>query len=222
MALYSFAKIVAMDRLDHEIRTSAIKTALNNITSLGSDLSIVFNDTLDATDEAILIAIVNNHIATPLTQPNPTIEISKIPDPAPFALPTYRTKRLKTTSIETCVPSSGVEIRFKLPADLYSQGGAIVVQNARIGDYIYAEVEDLDGIIPEPYRAATCEAWPIVATYIEGQWVEVTGEYTVVTLDTRPLIALLKSNLYLCLHYVSTSEGIDRKVGVNYYMNKKL
>lgn len=211
-----------MDRLDQEIRTSSIKIALNNITALGDNLSINFNDVLDLADESILNAIITNHIATPLAQPNPTIEISKTPDPSPFALPTYRTKRLKTTSIETCAPSAEVEIRFKLPADLYSQGGAVIVQNARIGDYIFAEVEDLDGIIPEAYRAATCEAWPIVATYIEGMWVEFTGEFTVVALDTRPLIALLKKDLYLCLHYCATNEGIDRKIGVNYYMNKKL
>ena len=144
------------------------------------------------------------------------------PDPAPFAIPAYRTKRMKTTSIVSCDPNTNVEIAFKLPSELYSQGGNLIVQNAEFGDYITAEVEDIDGIIPAPYRAATCEAWPIVAQYIVGQWIEVSGLYSNIILDTRPLIAKLSSGLYLCLHYYATNSGTARNIGVNYFMNKKL
>lgn len=149
-------------------------------------------------------------------------EVLKQPDPAPFAQPLYRTKRMKTSAIETVAPGSEVEILFKLTSELWTHGGAMVVKNAEIGDYIYAEVEDIDGVIPAPYRAATCEAWPVVASYIIGEWVELQGQYSIHRIDTSPLVAKISSGLYLSFHYIATSAGASREVGINYYMNKKL
>ena len=222
MTQYNFTKIVAMDRLDKEIRTSAIKISLNNITSLGSDLAIVFNDVLDSTDETLLNSIVTNHVGTPLTQPPASIEVSKIPDASPFATPTYRTKRMKTDSVVTVAPNESKEILFKLPTELYTHGGSLIVKNAEIGDYLTAEVEDIDALIPAPYRTALCEAWPIVGQYIIGEYLEVQGVYSVHRIDTAPLAAKITAGLYLSLHYNAINSGTDRQVAINYYMNKKL
>lgn len=222
MVLYSFTKIAALDRLEQEIRASIIKTSLNHLSLLGSDLSVYFNDTLDTVDETLLNILVTNHTATPLPNPNPTVEISKQPEPLPFAQPVYRTKRMKTGNIATCVPGGNIEILFQLTGEFYTHGGAMVVENAQIGDYIYAEVEDIDGVIPAPYRNIIAEAWPVVATYIVGEWVEVQGQYSIHKIDTKPLVAKLTAGLYLSFHYVATNVGTDRKIGINYYMNKKL
>jgi hypothetical protein len=149
-------------------------------------------------------------------------KITDMVDPHPFAQPLYRTKRMKTSAIATVAPGATNEILFQLPSELYTNGGCMIVENAKIGDYIYAEVEDVDSLIPAPYRAALCEAWPVVGQYIIGEWVEVQGQYSVHKINTAPLIAKITPGLYLSMHYVASSEGVDRKVAVNYYMNKKL
>jgi hypothetical protein len=143
-------------------------------------------------------------------------------DPRPFAQPLYRTKRHKTSAIETVTPGQGKEILFLLTSELYTNGGALVVKNAEVGDWISAEVEDVDGVIPAQYRAALCEAWPVVGQYIIGEWVEVQGVYSVHKINTAPLVAKITTGLYLSFHYHATSAGSNREVGVNYYMNKKL
>lgn len=222
MTEYNFTKIAALDRLDAEIRASSIKTSLNHSTLLGNALSVYFNAALDTDDETILNTLVTNHVANPLAQPIQTFEITKQPDPAPFATPSYRTKRMKTASIVTVAPNSTEEILFILPVELYTHGGCLVVKNAEVGDWVSAEVEDVDGLIPAPYRAALCEAWPVVSEYIIGEWVEVQGLHSIHKIDTAPLAAKITPGLYLSLHYHACNEGIDRKVGVNYYMNKKL
>lgn len=222
MSQYNFTKSVALDRLEKEIRDSSIKIALDHSTLLGTSLSIYFKDTLDATDETTLNNLVTNHVATPLPQPIQTFEITKQPDPAPFATPSYRTKRMKTENIETVTPNQNKEVLFVLASELFTHGGCLVVQNAQLGDWISAEVKDKDSIIPVQYRAALCEAWPVVGEYIPGEWVEVQGEYSVHTIDTSPLIAKITQGLYLSFHYHAINSGVDRKIGINYYMNKKL
>ena len=150
------------------------------------------------------------------------VEITKQVDPPPFAQPTYRTKLNATPSILTIAPGNDSDVQYQLTQDRYVTGGSITVKNAQIGDYIVAEVEDVDGVIPVPYRTALCEAWPVVATYIEKQWIEVEGEYSVMKISTYPLNAKISAGLYLCMHYYATSVGVDREIAVNYHLTKKL
>lgn len=170
---------------------------------------------LSPTDETDLNDFLNNFKANG----NKPI----IPNSNPFALPLFRTKRNSTSDIEICAPNSTKEIKFLLTSELYTKGGCLIVEGAQFGDYVTAEVEDIDGVIPEAYRAAICEAWPTVSQYIVKEWVEVnSSNYVVQRVDTMPLVAKLSSGLYMCLHYHATSAGSDRKIAVNYYMNKKL
>jgi hypothetical protein len=108
-------------------------------------------------------------------------------------------------------------------------GGDLVIENAELGDYIVAQVEDLDGVIPSAYRAALCEAWPIVAKYINKSWVLVTtpgtiqaGAITSHSIDTYPLNAKITAGLYLCIEYHAVSTGLTRRVGAAYHLTKKL
>lgn len=150
------------------------------------------------------------------------IEITKQAEPQPFAVPTYRTKLNATPSLVTVAPNTDEDIDFLLTEERYVTGGSITIQNAVLGDYIEATVSDIDGIIPSPYRAALCEAWPVVGKYIEKQWIEVAGEHTTMKINTYPLNAKITAGLYLCIKYFAVNSGSDRKVAVNYHLTKKL
>jgi hypothetical protein len=70
---------VATDRLTDEIRTSAIVTALNGITTAGDNCDIWFKSALSSGDQAILDGIVDVHTGEPLEprlQVQPVREVS--------------------------------------------------------------------------------------------------------------------------------------------------
>lgn len=146
----------------------------------------------------------------------------------PFAIPTHRTKRNAVTGPATngstqCLINSITEIKFLLTQELFANGGCLVIKNAEFGDYVTAEVQDIDGVIPVPYRPALCEAWPLVSSYVEKEFIEfIGGVYTIHKLDTKPLAAKIAPNLYLCLNYHTLNSGLTREVLINYYLNKKL
>lgn len=150
------------------------------------------------------------------------MEITKLASPQPFALPAYRTKLNATEEKVTITPDTLQNVDFLMVNERYVTGGTLTVKNAKMGDYITASVIDNDSIIPSPYRAALCEAHPIVATYIEKHFIEVEGEYTNMKIDTYPLNAKITPGLYLRITYHSTEEEGDREVTVNYKLTKKL
>ena len=181
----------------------------------------------DLSSGALLIGTASGYKSTPAQAVSflleTALEITKQPDPSPFATPTYRTKLNATAEVLTCEPGSTAEVLFQMTTERYASGGTLLVKNPEFGDYIYAEVEDENGIIPAPYRAALCEAHPVVAMYIEKQWVEIDGSgYTIQKIDTRPLTAKISAGLFLSLHYVAVNEGVARQVLVNYALAKKL
>lgn len=218
MATYSFTKIVASDRLAQEISDSSITVALDYITTNGSTLNVTFKDSLSTEEENILSTIVTNHTAIPLEEN--VVKDVKVLESPPFAAPTFRTKRSKTASIETVAAGETKNIDFLLTSELYAHGGGMVYTGAEIGDYVSAEIRDVNGIIPEAYRAALCENWPTVASYIIGEWVpKGDGRYEI---NNYPLNAKITPGLYLRINYNACNAGSDRKVGINYYLAKKL
>ena len=219
---YSYAKECDSPRLSQEIVESAIVTALDRIERV-TTTDIWFKDALSGGDETILSALVTAHVNTPLpdNQVKP-VTVTALPEPQPFAVPSYRTKLNATPNIITVAPNTNEHIDFLMVAERYVAGGSICVQNAQLGDYIEASVSDDDEIIPEAYRAALCEAHPIVASYIEKHWVEVQGEWTNMKINTYPLNAKITPGLYLCIKYFAVNSGTDRKVAVNYHLTKKL
>jgi hypothetical protein len=212
----------ASDSLAKSIRDSAIVTSLSNITSLGSQVTINFNGTLSGGDEAILSGIVAAHTGIPLPENTVTpVSITALPDPQPFAVPAYRTKR-DSTSWTECPENTTTHIDFLLTAERYAQGGEIIFKDSKEGDYLTAEVRDINGIIPEAYRAALCEAHPTVASYVIKYHIMPTTGYGMVSIDTYPLNAKISAGLYLRVSYHASSEAGTRKAVVNYYLSKKL
>jgi hypothetical protein len=151
-----------------------------------------------------------------------TVEVTKIPDPAPFAMPLYRTKNSATSALITVAANSQEQSDYYITSERFASGGSIVVENAQFGDYVSAEVVDKDGIIPVPYRTALCESHPTVAKYIEKMWICPTGECSSLHLDTRPLTASIAAGLYLRVTYFAANAGSSRRVGINYFLTKKL
>lgn len=223
MTQYDFEKLCDAERLTLEIKASSITIVLDHISILGSTTSCTFKADLSGDEQTTLSALITAHIATPLPTQAQQIEVTKQPDPAPFATPSYRTKLNATPNTITVAPNTSDEIQFKMLSERYVTGGAIIVKNAEFGDYIEASVVDVDGIIPSPYRAALCEAWPIISTYIEKSFVKIdNGSYTHHEINTYPLNAKITAGLYLCVTYHAVSVGNAREVAVNYNLTKKL
>jgi hypothetical protein len=79
---------------------------------------------------------------------------------------------------------------------------------------------DVSSLIPEAYRAALCENWPVVAKYINKHWVNPGKPGQVI--DTYPLNARITAGLALRITYTASNAGSSRKVGINYFLSKKL
>lgn len=154
---------------------------------------------------------------TPVTYTETTIT-----ETPPFATPSYRTKHDATPSITSVTANDHVHIDFQLTAERYVSGGCLVVKNAQFGDYVTAEVYDKDSVIPEAYRAALCESWPVVALYTIKEWVRYQGDYTVHEIDTTPLNAKITAGLYLRVTYYAVDAGSTREILINYNLTKKL
>jgi hypothetical protein len=219
---------LSIDRLTQEIHSSLITIVLDSISALGSDVTITFRSQLSNSEIDILNDVVAAHSGLPLPAQIPAVEVTKLAEPQPFAIPTYRTKLNATDNTITIAAGADQDIPFLLTAERYVTGGSLVVKNAQIGDYIVAEVEDNDGVIPSPYRAALCEAWPTVSTYIEKRFIEVTGDTTIdgnvstMKISSYPLTAKIPAGLYLCVHYYAVNSGYARELAVNYDLTKKL
>lgn len=143
---------------------------------------------------------------------------------APFAKPDFRTKKNATSDWVSCPASADTPVDFKLLAKHYVSGGEIIFKNAKKGDWVCASVHDVDGVIPEPYRAALCENWPLVAKYIIKKWLvptDVDG-YGFLKINTYPLNAKITAGLYLRVKYHASSEAGTRECAVNYDLAVKL
>jgi len=77
---YTYTKVTSPDTLEYQIRASSITVALDHIVSRSTDVDVWFKATLGSSDESILTAIINTHVAIPLlSQGDP-----KDPDNAPI------------------------------------------------------------------------------------------------------------------------------------------
>jgi len=227
--IYSYIKSpIDIDRLTLEIQQSAIVIALSSVTVLGAQADIDFKAELSSGDETILDGIVNSHSGEPLPSAEPSVKISEpvqvseMPEPKPFAAPEYRTKRDATATVTSILAGETVALDYMLPEERYVSGGTLIVKNAEFGDYVMAEIRDVNGVIPQAYRAAICENWPVVATYVIKAWVEAIAEVSVQRVDTYPLNAKITQGLYLRLTYTATDTGSTREAVVNYHLTKKL
>jgi len=150
------------------------------------------------------------------------VDVVSSAEPEPFAKPTYRTKRNANPSWVTCPANQPTPIDFELEEERWVTGGKFIYKDAQEGDYITADVVDVNGVIPEPYRAILCENYPVVARYVEKIWLVPSVGYDFVTMDTYPLNAKITQGLFLRITYHAVDSGSARKAAVNYNLTKKL
>lgn len=227
MTTYSFNKVCDSGRLKQEIQLSSITIVLEYTTVFGSQTDCVFRTSISLDEETILSTLITNHVATPLPSAIQTIEVSKMPSLPPFADPLFRTKHNKTASSAIVANGSSGTIDYVLQEELYVSGGTLLVKNVQLGDWVSAEIRDINGVIPEAYRAATCEAWPTASQYIIGQYLEVYDSNSLwfkQGVDTRPLVAKISAGLSLRVTYnaANIQGASDRQIFVNYFLNKKV
>jgi hypothetical protein len=148
-----------------------------------------------------------------------SVKVSATP---PFAEPDYRTKMDATASWVDCTPNAVTNIDFILAEERYVTGGELIFHNSKKGDYISAEVNDINGSIPEAYRAELCENHPTVGLYIPKRWIIPTDGYGSLEINTYPLNAKISAGLCLRISYHSSEEAGIREIAVNYNLTKKL
>lgn len=149
-----------------------------------------------------------------------SVDVESLPDPAPFAAPAYRTKWDASPDVVTVEASQEEQMDFQMQEERYVHGGSIVYDGVKLGDWLEAQVVDRDEVIPEPYRAALCEDWPIVASYILKHYLA-SGSGKV-DINTYPLNAKITPGLVLRVKMHTTSDSGTRKFATNYLLTKKL
>lgn len=223
---YAYTKSpIAVDRLELEIRKSAIVTALRHATLLGTNqLTVTMADVLSSGDQAILDAVVSAHTGAPLilVVPPTVVSVATLPDSAPFAAPSFRTKWDAAPDIVVVQPNTPDFIDMVLSQEKYLYGGELIIENAELGDWISAEICDMGNVIPGPYQTLLAENWPTVAQYIVKRFIRPMTPTSTVAIDTRPLSAKVTAGLYLRVNYHPTATGVARRVVVNYFGAKKL
>lgn len=152
--------------------------------------------------------------------PDPkTVTISETP---PFAVPTFRTKWNAASDIVTVNENSEAVIDLTTVDEIYCHGGEVLFEDVKFGDWIEAFIidDELNPVIPEPYRETLAEAWPIIATYIIKFYM--SSGSGLKTINTYPLNAKITQGLKLRLKIHTCSEVGTRKFAANYFLTKKL
>jgi hypothetical protein len=233
MMVFNFTKSPCNPaRLKLEIEASSITVALASVSLLGADaLTVSFKADLSAGEETTLNGLVTAHTGEDLPDDYvATVQLEALPEPEPFAKPSFRTKRNKTAAWQTITEGQTVDLDFLLTEERYVSGGEIIYKGAKEGDYVKASVMDVfnGGVIPAPYRPANvgiCENWPLVNEYINGEWIvpnNTNEEYKSKIINTYPLNAKITPYLVLRVTYTASAEAGERHVAVNYHLTKKL
>lgn len=210
-----------LDQLTKEVQSSSITVALDYITKVGSTLSVFFKASLSEGEQTTLGTVVAAHTPVPVENDVTSVIVQEQP---PFSAPSYRTKRKGATEFLSMAPSTEQIIDFLITEERYVHGGIIVFDGTEVGDTVTGEVVDIGnsgaGVIPEPYRAALCEAWPVVANYLDHEPLPPGKGYR--EINTYPLNAKITPGLYLRIKINTCAGGGTRKIGLGYYLTKKL
>lgn len=113
-------------------------------------------------------------------------------------------------TIGTATKNTTTDLDFKVTgAKEYVQGGQILFQDANWGDYITAQVVDVDNVLG--YGAGT-----VLNEYIKKRYISPTMGHSELEV---PYAGLVPQNTYLRIKYISTGTSTDVKVAVNYSLH---
>ena len=109
---------LAQDKLDDEIRSSAIVTSLTGVTVSGGSISINFQADLSAGDETVLTGIVNSHDGVPGPNDPTEVHVSGQPPFADKEIPGYKLYRRVHGQTKTLAASGTTEVTLTVPYTL--------------------------------------------------------------------------------------------------------
>ena len=110
----------------------------------------------------------------------------------------------------TATKNTTTDLDFKITgASEYVQGGQILFQNAAWGDYITAQVVDVDNVLG--YGAGT-----VLNTYIKKRYIHPDLKKSELEV---PYAGLVPQNTYLRIKYTSVGTSTDVDVAVNYSLH---
>lgn len=78
--IYDYVKSVNVEKLDAEIRASAITVALDHVTVLGPDVTITFKASLSNSEKTLLDTLVDDHVNTPSEQVPTLVQLDQPAD----------------------------------------------------------------------------------------------------------------------------------------------
>lgn len=145
-ALTAFPNGLNSDRLSEEIGTSAIKQALDGISTTATDATISFKEALDAADKAVLDALVAAHSGQP--PEDGTVDANG----NPVFAPTFENVNMDVRwegALYTA--TAGAQSMFDRPivTELKLRGGwyELLDNNPVVGDYIEFSIVDKDNVL---------------------------------------------------------------------------
>jgi hypothetical protein len=140
----------------------------------------------------------------------------------PFAVPMYAINHDGISAPVTCNVNATTNVDYLIPAEKYIFGGEMLLNGVQFGDKVSASIVDVDAVIPEAYREATCEDWPTVSTYIVDHYVDCRSSIGYVHVDTRPLCSKITAGLYLRIAVTTTNAGSARSAVMTYFFAVKV
>ncbi len=198
------------EKLDAEIRASAITIALNRVDTAGGTLNIVFNAALPAADKTLLDGDVAGPAGGLLAAHDNTPSPNKAEAHAPFS---DNSVEFKATGIMATV-SKGTEGDIDLAIGTEARllnGGHLYAQQGVVGDTITAQIVDVDNLLGQG------------ANFVVKEWIK--DWYIIPDLLQHirtPQAGEVPAGLYVRLKYKSTGTANDVKVLINYDLYKKL
>lgn len=211
-----------LDAFTLELVNSNINTPLSFCNVEGDEITFVFSATLSPEYEAMFDNLLKLHDGNPIPEETipQSVEIIAQPEPEPFAKPSFRTKRDGAPSWIDIGPDSNLNSDYYITEERYVSGGEVLTIDAKKGDWISAEVIDIDGVLPEIYRPVLAENYPTLNKYvIRANILPGTNKYV---LDTYPLNAKITPGFYLRITYHTSAELGTRSFIANYYLTQKL
>jgi hypothetical protein len=204
------AAAVGENRLDQEIRSSAITVALRGVSVSGDTLSIEFAIALSVSEEATLDGIVSAHSGVPL--PGGGFDAAGNQIVAPTFLHASERARLRGYTM-TCAADEVTILDVEVTTQLLVQGAQFWVQGCERGDLAQFAVVDKNDVL----GLHTLYGYPIGTPIELTRYVKDYPLPTLATYEqdlTMPTVAPIASGLFLRCIYEAGAGGSTRYVGV--------
>jgi len=220
--MYSFNKLCDSNRLSCEIADSSLVTAIAYITTSVAATSIYMKDILSVGDEAILGALVADHVNTPLPDSSVQFITTGKIDPvlgreifsvSSFSVNTdYEVKAAGFKGTATKTTTTNIDYAIGVE-DRYINGIKLLANNGVMGDKVNLMVVDKDNLLG--YGAG------LVVKQFGFNW-NIDPSVVNQGAEIFNYLARIPAGFYVRVSYVSVGTVNDVDVAVNLYLHRKV